>query len=137
MITYKTEKKTRKKKTEQFAKFYIICQIAKLYQYSIPIPKGLACIIIIWPCRQRKYSVQSIIILKIHLLLNEIAVRHSGVRHSRFAKKKTERKKIPPLLSCCVGGFRGKTQSQFSTLPMCQEETLSIQITYLAFIHYK
>ena len=104
MITYKTKKKTRKKKPEQFAKFYIICQIAKLYQSSISIPKGLACIIIIWPCRQRKYSVQSIIILKIHLLLNEIAVRHSGVRHSRFAKKKkkTERKKIPPALSVLV-----------------------------------
>ena len=95
-------KKRRGKKPEQFAKFYIIRQIAKLYQSSIPIPKGLACIIIIWPCRQRKYSVQSVIILKIHLLLNEIAVRHSGVRHSRFAKKKTERKKIPPALSVLV-----------------------------------
>ena len=135
MITYKTEKKTRKKKTEQFAKFYIICQIAKLYQYSIPIPKGLACIIIIWPCRQRKYSVQSIIILKIHLLLNEIAVRHSGVRHSRFAKKKKKEKDTACVI--CVGGVRGKTQSQFNTLPMFQEETLSIQIKYLFVIHYK
>lgn len=52
-------------------------------------------------------------------------------------KKKKDRKEKETASVICVGGVRGKTHSQFSILPMCQEETLSIHIKYLAFIHYK
>ena len=133
MITYKTEKKTRKKKPEQFAKFYIICQVVpvfnsnskrtSLHNYNMALPAT-------------KVFCATIIRLKIHLLLNEVAVRHSGVRHSRFAKKKNRKEKDTAWV-ICVDSVRGKTQSQFNTLPKFQEETLSIQIKYLSVIHYK